>query len=86
MIFDKTKCAKCKYHGYLGSISQTQSDESRERVIYCDYAHLQNQTCLYADGKKTLDRRGTDPNKCALYEKGTRKHFYGFGAKRKHEE
>ena len=83
MIFDKSKCAKCKYHGYLGSVSNKQNAEAVEKVIFCDFAHLQKQTCLYSEHGKVLDRRGTNPEKCALYVKGNRQHYYGFGAKSK---
>ena len=76
MMFNKKRCAKCKWRGYLGGQSIQASDAVRGRHLICDYAKYNNHTCLYSSGGKVKDRRGEDPNHCKLFESGPRPNGY----------
>lgn len=59
-MFNKRKCAKCKYHGNFNG-----------GQIFCYYSALSNDgTCLTLKNKKVVDRRGNDPKNCELFSKG----------------
>ena len=55
---NKRKCNTCKYCGRITTVG-----------IHCNYS-LSGKTCITREGDKLIDRRGTDPNKCELYERG----------------
>lgn len=59
MIKDSV-CKDCKYRGGKG------------KAYYktCDYSLKTDKTCLYEVNGVLIDRRGDDPNKCNLYERG----------------
>lgn len=61
MKCNKEMCLACKYHGTLGTVNGKRSE------IACFY--------IDATGKAAslYDRRGSDPNHCNLFEKGTPK-------------
>lgn len=71
-MFNKKKCEKCKWHGYLTNAVSKISGETRYRQLICDYAKYHDHTCLHAVGVEVEDRRGDDPNNCLLYVKGAR--------------
>ena len=71
-MHNKKKCVRCKYHGFFGSRSYGTSEETFGRTMICEYAKITNKTCLYSDHGKVLDRRGTDPDNCLLFERGER--------------
>ena len=66
--FDKHKCAKCRYRG-MGCGASSIKVGSRMLAIYCNYC-ITGTTCLKADGKNVVDRRGKDYNNCKLFEEG----------------
>lgn len=57
-MFDKKKCEKCKHCGRITTIG-----------IHCNYS-LSGKTCLTINDNKLVDKRGNDPKKCLLYERG----------------
>lgn len=60
-MFNNKKCAKCKWRGgYYRHIS----------TVTCDYGLIHNVSCIYYEDGELKDRRGDNPKKCALYEKG----------------
>ena len=71
-MFNKTRCKKCKWHGYLSNSTAKLPDSSRDRVVMCDYAKYHDHTCLHAVGINVEDRRGDDPDNCLLYIEGER--------------
>ena len=75
-MFNKKRCAKCKWRGYLGSYAIRGSEEAHGRHVICDYAKYHNCTCLYSAGREVKDRRGDDPNHCKLFETGPRPDGY----------
>lgn len=71
MMFDKSKCKQCKFHGYFGSKSGA-SYNSEYNHIMCDYAKYNKRTCLRKQGTSVIDIRGDDPKNCKLFIKGRR--------------
>ena len=67
-MHDKKRCSKCKFHGYFGSKSYKIADGSVRRSIICEYAKHNNETCLHNVHGSIVDRRGTDPKNCQLFE------------------
>lgn len=57
-MYDKNKCEKCKHKSNICTIG-----------VYCNYS-LSGKTCTTREGDKIIDRRGNDPKKCQLYERG----------------
>ena len=37
-------------------------------TMYCNYAAINDQTCLHKVDGKVVDRRGTDKDNCLLFE------------------
>ena len=60
--FDKEKCKTCKFHGKISGVDTG--------TVFCNYASLNDSTCLYRTGSHVFDKRGNDPDKCKLYEEG----------------
>ena len=74
--FNKEKCYTCRFHG-VGSLGYPITVKGRRVKVYCDYATIMEETCLYPlNGYKTKDVRGEDSENCKLYEPGriARKH------------
>lgn len=69
--FNRQKCIKCRYHGNgCGGYNATiigKNGHHYTQSIYCNYSGITGKTCLQKDGS---DLRGTNYNKCQLYEKG----------------
>lgn len=57
------QCSKCVYRGVWNSGLFR---------LFCNYSMVTRHTCLTIDKEtgKTIDRRGTDPDNCKLFEKG----------------
>lgn len=65
---NKELCWKCKYHTYMGNLSQGKTFETMTELersnIACYYSVMNNETCLKRDGKYMRDSRGTDYSTC----------------------
>ena len=68
-MFNKKKCAKCKYHGSFSTKAYHSTEDGVLRNMTCDYSKYANQTCLHSVGHTVVDRRGSDPNDCKLFER-----------------
>ena len=71
-VFNKEKCVKCKYHNYLSNLTGTSTRDYKIKHCFCNRAVLTKETCLKRIGKEVVDRRGTDPDNCKLFEEGKR--------------
>ena len=59
------QCKSCRWRG------EFETSKLPEEKIFCRWFDFNApKTCIYADGKETKDRRGTDPNNCLLYKRG----------------
>lgn len=68
-MINKEICRKCKYHGKLQTGARWQSDN----LIICEYNVVTGEVPLKNDGNGgVIDIRGTDENKCELFEEGKR--------------
>ena len=71
-MFNKKKCGKCKWHGYLSNAMTKVDGVTRYRQLICDYAKYHDHACLHVVGMNIQDRRGDDPNNCELFVQGER--------------
>ena len=73
-MFNKKKCRKCKYHSYVGHAVQRgeYTGDYRDNQVVCFYSirSKSGHGCLHRVGKEVIDRRGTDPENCKLFEEG----------------
>lgn len=60
--FNKDMCKTCKFHGRITGIDTGS--------VFCNYASLNDETCLHRKGSRVIDRRGNNYDKCKLYEEG----------------
>ena len=60
--FNKEKCKTCKYSVKISAMDGI--------TCACHYGLIKETPCLHREGKKIVDRRGEDYNKCLLYERG----------------
>ena len=70
--FNKDKCLRCRFHGvgYGGYIT---TKRKYNRSIFCDYACINNTTCLKpVSTYETEDIRGDDYDNCKLFSSGAR--------------
>lgn len=58
---NRTQCKDCKWRAWFKNI----------RAWSCNWSDCHfPQTCKYAVGGEVVDRRGSDPENCLLFEKG----------------
>lgn len=60
MKHDKARCKKCRFHRRMPF----------NTTVFCNYATVEDKTCLTVQNGKTIDRRGEDFNNCLLFEEG----------------
>lgn len=76
MIWDKKRCMKCKFRGYLYGPTPTsmeQIENSSSDRIFCNYAQYSGKgTALKRQGADIVDTRGDNPKKCKLFEPGSK--------------
>ena len=56
---NKEQCRKCKFSG---------GKQDGMETMYCNYAAINDQTCLHKVDGKVVDRRGNDKDNCLLFE------------------
>lgn len=60
--FNKEMCKQCRFHGRISGVDTG--------TVFCNYASLNDTTCLYRKGRHVVDMRGYDHDNCKLFEAG----------------